>query len=120
MNEPILNEPMAHSAQAQRPGEPQTTQGAHIPDAQSSGSSSPLDAHEPDPLKDRLDAERLRAQNDDRHKRLVADADKLLALANELKAEVDKTNKNELSVTVVKKAAEMERLARDLKDRMRD
>ena len=73
-----------------------------------------------DPMRAKMEAERMRAQNDDRHKRLAADAAKLLALATELKAEVDKTDKNELSVTVVKKAAEMEKLARDLKDRMRE
>ena len=74
----------------------------------------------PDPFKDRMDAARTRSLQDDRRKHLEADAAKLLALATELKAEVDKTSKDELSVTVVKKAAEMEKLAHDLKERMRN
>lgn len=111
---------LASPAHAQRSGSgnsiPSTVT---LPDA-SANSNGPLDGRTPDPLRERMDAERLKAMNDDRHKRLVADANKLLALATELKAEVDKSNKNELSVTVMKKAAEMEKLAKDLKERMRD
>ena len=55
----------------------------------------------------------------ERHKRLVADSDKLLQLATELKEEVDKSTKNEVSVTAIKKAAEIEKLAHDVKDRLR-
>ena len=58
-------------------------------------------------------------RNEERQKELVRDTDKLLALATELKSEVDKTNKDVLSVEVVKKAEEMEKLARTVKDRMR-
>ena len=58
-------------------------------------------------------------REDERHKRLLADAAKLVELTNELKAEVDKASKDELSVDVVRKAAEIEKLARDVKERMR-
>src|ERR1700679_1885018 len=44
---------------------------------------------------------------------------KLLQLATELKADVDKTNKNEMSLDVIRKADEIERLAHDLKQRMK-
>ena len=40
----------------------------------------------------------MKAMNDDRHKKLAADVDRLLALTNELKSDVDKANKDELSV----------------------
>ncbi len=60
-----------------------------------------------------------KARNDERQKRLIADSEKLLALATALHEEVMKTDKNILSVDVVKKAAEMEKLSRDLKDRMK-
>jgi hypothetical protein len=43
----------------------------------------------------------------------------LLKLAMELKAEVDKSNKDTLSVGVIRKAEEIERVARDMKDRYR-
>lgn len=57
--------------------------------------------------------------NTERQRRLVADTDKLLALATELKLDVEKTDKNILSVDVVKKADEIERLAKSVKDRMK-
>lgn len=59
-------------------------------------------------------------RNDLRQEQLVKDTNKLLALATELKSQVDKTNKNMLSVDVVKKAEEIEKLAKNVKDRMRD
>jgi hypothetical protein len=60
-----------------------------------------------------------KTQNAARQKQLVDDTDKLLALAKELKDDVDKSNKDTLSVDVVKKAAEIEKLAKSVKDRMR-
>ena len=60
-----------------------------------------------------------KARNADRQKHLVQETDRLLALAKELKEEVDKSNEDTLSVNVVKKAGEIEKLARSVKDRMR-
>ncbi len=54
-----------------------------------------------------------------RQAQLVADTNKLYQLAQELQAEVAKSNKNTLSLAVVKKAAEVEKLAKSLKDRMK-
>jgi type VI protein secretion system component VasF len=50
---------------------------------------------------------------------LIADAEKLYQLTQELKAEVAKSNKDTLSVSVVKKAQEVERLAKSIKERSR-
>lgn len=58
-------------------------------------------------------------RNTERQKRLVQDTDKLLALATDLKQEVDKTNKDVLSVEVIKKAEEIEKLAHSVKERMK-
>ncbi len=58
-------------------------------------------------------------RNTDRQKRLVADTDKLLALATDLKAQVDKSTKDTLSVDVIKKADEIEKLAHSVKERMK-
>jgi hypothetical protein len=55
----------------------------------------------------------------ERQKKLAADTDKLLALATDLKKQVDKTNKDILSVEVVKKADEIEKLARSMKNDMK-
>lgn len=74
----------------------------------------------PDPLRVKMDEERMKAMNDDRHKKLAADVDKLVSLTNELKTDVDKTNKDELSVEVIKKAQEIEKLAHDVQSRMKN
>jgi nitric oxide reductase activation protein len=77
---------------------------------------------EPDPM-DPHRAERAEQQeklrNNDRQKRLVADTEKLLALATDLKAQVDKSTKDTLSVDVIKKADEIEKLAHSVKERMK-
>ncbi len=58
-------------------------------------------------------------RNAERQKRLVTDTEKLLSLATELKQDVDKTDKNTLSVDVVRKADEIEKLAHNVKERMK-
>ena len=50
---------------------------------------------------------------------LKTDTDKLLKLAVELKDYVDKSNENVLSVEVLKKAEEIEKLAHSVKDKMK-
>ncbi|HEX6770847.1 MAG TPA: hypothetical protein VF126_02390 [Acidobacteriaceae bacterium] len=60
-----------------------------------------------------------KARNVDRQKQLVQDTNKLLSLAKELKDDVDKSNSDTLSLDVVKKAGEIEKLAKSVKDRMK-
>jgi hypothetical protein len=74
---------------------------------------------ENDSLPPRVEEMQAQARNNERQKRLVADTDKLLALATDLKAQVDKTNQNTLSVDVIKKAEEIEKLAHSVKERMK-
>lgn len=50
---------------------------------------------------------------------LKIDTDKLLRLSVELKQSVDKSDENVLSVDVIKKAEEIEKLARSVKDKMK-
>jgi hypothetical protein len=50
---------------------------------------------------------------------LKADTDKLLKLSVELKDYVDKADENVLSLDVIKKAEEIEKLAKSVKDKMR-
>jgi TolA-binding protein len=50
---------------------------------------------------------------------LKSDTDKLLKLSIELKSYVDKSNEHVLSVDVVKKAEEIEKLAKSVKDKMK-
>ncbi|HTV09672.1 MAG TPA: hypothetical protein VMD97_11565 [Candidatus Aquilonibacter sp.] len=63
---------------------------------------------------------RANASSADRHKKVAADVDKLVALSNELKSEMDKTNKDELSLDVIRKAQEIEKLAHDVQSRMKN
>jgi len=57
--------------------------------------------------------------NLERQAAIKNDTDKLLRLAQELKQSVDKSSANVLSVDVVKKAEEIEKLAHSVKDKMR-
>ena len=66
-----------------------------------------------------LEKEQAKKANLERQAQLRRDADQLLKLATELKQYVDKSNENTLSVDVIKKAAEIERLARSVKDKMK-
>jgi hypothetical protein len=87
------------------------------------GQHFPGQARQPGDLDPNTDPRRLEQQEDarstERQKRLVADTDKLLALATDLKEQVGKTNKNILSVDVIKKAEEIEKLAHSVKERMK-
>ncbi len=50
---------------------------------------------------------------------LKHDTEKLLKLSVELKESVDKSDENVLSVEVIKKAEEIEKLAHSVKDKMK-
>ena len=67
----------------------------------------------------RMEREMAKKANLERQADLKRDTDKLLKLANELKEYVDKTNEGTLSVDVVKKAEEIEKLAHSVKDKMK-
>jgi nitric oxide reductase activation protein len=68
---------------------------------------------------DKLENEREKLADVERQKKLVADTAKLLELANELKAAVDKSNKDTLSLDVVRKADAIEKLAHSVKEGMK-
>ena len=58
-------------------------------------------------------------QMSERQKRLVEQTDRLVQLATDLKAQVDKSNKDTLSIQVIKKADEIEKLAHSMKDQLK-
>ena len=72
------------------------------------------------PLSPDMEANQVKMRNIDRQKQLVEETEKLLALANELKADVDKSTKDTLSLDVVKKADEIEKLAHSVKEKMKN
>jgi hypothetical protein len=63
--------------------------------------------------------ELAKKNNLERQAALKKDTDKLLKLAVELKDDVDKSNENVLSLDVLKKADEIEKLAHSVKDKMK-
>ena len=104
-------------AQQDLPGKPTDPT---MPTASRPGVLAPDDATVPDPFRGVMDEERRKAINDDRHKRLEEDVSKLQELTNELKTDVEKANKDELSLDVVRKAGEIEKLAHDVQSRMKN
>jgi methyl-accepting chemotaxis protein len=54
-----------------------------------------------------------------RQEEIKKDTEKLLELATELKQSVDKTDENTLSLDVIKKADQIEKLAKSVKDKMK-
>jgi hypothetical protein len=72
--------------------------------------------------KERIKMEREAAKraNQQRQAELKRDTEKLFGLATELKNSVEKTNTGILSVEVVRKAEEIERLAHSVKEKMKN
>jgi len=69
----------------------------------------------------RIEQERrmARQRNKERQAALKKDTDKLLELATQLKEYVDKTDENMLSLDVIKKAEEIEKLSKNVKEKMK-
>jgi hypothetical protein len=61
-----------------------------------------------------------RERNAIRQKQIVADTNQLLLLAQQLNESVSKSNSHQLSVDVVKTAAQIQKLAKSIKDKMRE
>jgi hypothetical protein len=104
---------LVHPAVARQTAYPPVTPHPSMP------ASTPEDTMDPG-MKARVQEQRDKFANDDRHKRLVDDTAKLLALSTELKLDVDKAGKDQLSVEVIRKAGEIEKLAHDVKERMKN
>jgi len=73
-----------------------------------------------DDLYQRLEDAGIKSAVAQRQAQLRRDTDKLVALTAELKQNVDKTGPNILSMDVVKKAAEIEKLAKSVEDKMKN
>jgi hypothetical protein len=67
----------------------------------------------------RIERDMAKKANEARQADLRRDTEKLLKLATELKDSVDKTNESMLSVNVIKKAEEIEKLAHSVKEKMK-
>jgi uncharacterized protein YlxW (UPF0749 family) len=73
-----------------------------------------------DPAQKEMQERMGREANKKRQQDIREETDKLFQLATELKAAVDKTNENLLSLDVVRKAEEVEKLAKKVKEKMKE
>lgn len=71
------------------------------------------------PDEEKIERDMARERNKQRQQKLKDDTDKLLKLATELKQYVDKTNEQILSIEVLKKTDEIDKLARSIRDKMK-
>jgi hypothetical protein len=95
-----------------------------IPGQQRPTGSLPMGPRATDPMDDTpnpqtIEEEKtLRALNVARQKSMVADADRLVRLVNELNVEIARTNPDSLTPAQLHKVAEIEKLAHNVKDKM--
>lgn len=108
------------SASAQQPA---SSSSAQSQAATTSDSTAKQESPKPDEQQDQKPAfppdSKPLTPEEARQAQIVADTNRLYQLAQELQAEVAKSSKNTLSLAVVKKAAEVEKLAKSLKERMK-
>jgi hypothetical protein len=74
---------------------------------------------DPDAFPDRMQKDMAKKANEQRQAELKRDTERLLRLSTELKDYVDKTNEHVLSLEVLKKAEEIEKLAHSVKTKMK-
>jgi hypothetical protein len=87
----------------------------------------PVDSSQPgvepqlstDPATRKIQREMQKQRNLQREEEIKRDTDKLLELATQLKQYVDKTNENIISLDVIRKADEIEKLAKSVKEKMK-
>jgi hypothetical protein len=98
------------AAYGQRPG----VQSGQLPTSSVPGVTPPDVAPGP-----QVEQDQAKLRNMDRQRQIISDTQKLVSLANELKTEVDKSTKDTLSIDVIKKADEIEKLAHSVKEKMK-
>lgn len=91
---------------------PPHSQGAQLP---RDGKDDPAGEE----LRRKFEHDQQKKASEERFQKIKDDTEKLVQLSNELKEYVGKANKDTLSLDVVKKAEEIERLAKSVKDKMR-
>ncbi|HWB33118.1 MAG TPA: hypothetical protein VG714_08105 [Acidobacteriaceae bacterium] len=72
------------------------------------------------PLNPQMQRNQAKMRNIQRQKELVSDTQKLVALVNELQTDVSKSNKDMLSLDVIRKADEIEKLAHSVREKMKN
>jgi|SRR5450432_121971 len=99
----------ALGARTQDPGQ---TQAVQLPHAAGEDSVE-------DEARRKFEHDQQKKANEERFRKIREDTEKLVQLSNELKEYVGKANEHTLSLDVIKKAEEIERLAKSVKDKMK-
>jgi len=109
----------------QMPSQPAPTGMGSIPSANSNRSGFPMGRDSsmspmgmPDPMGGRLAEQQARTRNSERQKKLESDTERLMGLVNDLKDQMQ-NEKNIPPADLSKRAEEIEKLARSVKDRMK-
>lgn len=111
----------ASSAAAQSHSAPASAPSTAVPDPSSNSSPALFsNSSPPDPNQVHMMREMEKERSVLRQKEIVDETNQLLDLAKQLKDAVDKSNRNQLSLNVVNTAAEIEKLAKSVKQKMRD
>ncbi len=79
----------------------------------------PTEAQAPATSEPTADAAKTATPQTPQQKQLADDTAKLLTLANELKIQLDESSKDTLSLSVIKKAEQVEKLAHKVRDEMK-
>lgn len=95
---------------------PSDGQGHRLAVPKGDPTETPVDVDE---SRDRIAHDMAKKANLERQAALKGDTEKLVKLAGELKEYVDKSNENVLSLDVLKKAEEIEKLAHSVKEKMK-
>ncbi|HET9839772.1 MAG TPA: hypothetical protein VFR84_16210 [Candidatus Angelobacter sp.] len=80
----------------------------------------PQNQSEQDRFQKEMQERMFKQANKKRQEDIKNDTEKLFQLATELKAAVDKTNENMLSLEVIRKAEQVEKLAKKVKENMKE
>jgi hypothetical protein len=100
------------------PIHPRSVQANSISDPRPQGNPGPQESAQPPATEAKAENSPAASPGQLRQARIEAETKKLYQLAAELRAEVAKTYKESLSVTVLKKAEEIETLAKSLRELM--
>ena len=73
----------------------------------------------PDPTLQKMQKAAEKQRNEERQSKLKRDTDELYKLASELKKSVDSSNENMLSLEVIRKAEQIEKLAKSVRTKMK-
>lgn len=105
----VLGAPLFNAAAQETQGAQQTVPGL-----------IPTNTEPPDASTRHMMEDMAQRRNAVRQKEIVSDTAKLLDLAQKLNNDVSKSDKNTLSLSVLKDADEIEKLAHAIKDKMRN